>query len=64
MALLVSCLFGFCFCVLKKWPEDSFYGFLQSIVCNANVCVELWSYTGFAEEIFQSSAVLDNTMKR
>ena len=41
MALFDPCLFGFCFCGLKKWPEDSFCGFLQSIICNANVCVEL-----------------------
>lgn len=52
MALSGGCLFGFYFCVLKKWPEDSFCGFLSSIVCNANVCVELWSFARFAEEIF------------
>lgn len=50
MALFNPFLFGFCFCVLKKWPEDGFCGFLASIVCNANVCVELWSSVCFAEE--------------
>lgn len=52
MTLSVPCPFGFYFCILKKWPEDCFCGFLESIICNANVCVELLGCTCLAEEIF------------